>query len=530
MAVFLKFLYLLTALLQSAHFVATTQVRAELFSPSADACASLQTTLRLENTTVLLAQHITSGSTISTPGSCQSSAPVSSNVCRVLAVTNTTSSSAVHWEMWLPDQWFGRFLAVGNGGLGGCIDYSNIDYGSSLHFATIGTDNGHDGNSGSVFLNHPEVINDFAFRAIHVSAVLGKQLAQFYYKSKTQKSYYLGCSTGGRQGVQSALRFPDDFDGIVGGAPATDWNHLMGWSGMLSHDVGQPNGPPAESIPTNLWPVITAEIMRQCDGLDGVLDQTITEPDECIFRPESLLCSTSNPPSPANSSTCLTPTQVQTLKNVYSPLFGDEGQLLYPRYDPGAEADGNFVFLLGPSFFPFTNDWLRFTIFNDSTHNFQNFSRADIEFSDTINPGGISTWNGDLSLFRNRGGKFITYHGRRDQLIASGNSKRMYDLISDTMQLPTLDSFYRLFLVPGMNHCFGGPGASAFGQAGIASNAVNDTRHNVLLAMVDWVEKGRAPDTIIGTTIGPASNATHRVHCRYPMKSVLVGREFLCQA
>ncbi|KIJ56014.1 hypothetical protein M422DRAFT_219295 [Sphaerobolus stellatus SS14] len=489
---------------------------------SSDRCLSLKDTLHLENTTILTVQRIAAGTNITTPGSCQSSAPVSANACRVLAVTNTTLQSAVHWEIWLPDQWFGRFLAVGNGGLGGCIDYSNVDYGSTLHFATIGSDNGHDGNSGVVFLNHPEVINDFAFRAIHVEAVLGKQVVQSYYKSEPNKSYYLGCSTGGRQGIQSALLFPDDFDGIVAGSPATDFNHLIGWSGILSRDVGAPHANNSPSfIPPALWSVVSAEVFRQCDLLDGVQDGIITEPDECIFRPEILVCSSST------QQNCLTPAQVQTLKNIFQPLFGTSGELLYPRYDPGAEADGNFAALLGGSFFTFTSDWYRFAIFNDSNHSFDNYSLNDINFADSVNPGGIATWNGDLSAFEKRGGKLITYHGRSDQLIASGNSKRMYDLISATLSKPTLDDFYRLFLVPGMTHCFGGSGASAIGQAGIVSNAINDTSHNVLLALVDWVEQERAPDIIIGTTIG--ANATHRTHCRYPQKSVFNGKGFVCE-
>ena len=120
------------------------------------------------------------------------------------------------------------------------IDYSNLDYGSGLHFAAVGSDNGHDGNSGIVFLNHPEVINDFAFRAVHVEAVIGKQIVEKYYGKAQHKSYYLGCSTGGRQGTQEALKFPDDFDGIIGGSPATDFNHLQGWSGLLGTFVGAP--------------------------------------------------------------------------------------------------------------------------------------------------------------------------------------------------------------------------------------------------------------------------------------------------
>ncbi|KIJ49733.1 hypothetical protein M422DRAFT_74475 [Sphaerobolus stellatus SS14] len=486
-----------------------------------DRCLALQKSLALENTTILEVQYLLAGTNISTPGTCQSTAPVSTDLCRLYAVTNTTTQSVIHFEMWLPDEWYGRFLGLGNGGLGGCIDYIDLDYGTSLHFATIGSDNGHDGDNGVAFLNQPEVINDFAWRALHVEAVIGKQIVQTYYNTKPQKSYYLGCSTGGRQGIQSAARFPDDFDGIVAGAPAIDFNHLEGWSAMLSRYVGAPDASSSPNfISSDLWSVISTEILRQCDDLDGVEDGIITEPDQCDFRPESLLCSSKT------AKLCLTAAQVQTLRQVYQPLFGTKGQLIYPRFDPGAEANGGFAAIMSGEFFEYAVDWTRFAIYNDSNRSLDNYSIVDIEFSDALNPGGIAIWDGDFSTFKSRGGKLITYHGRRDELIASGVSKRLYDNIATTLSTSTLDDFYRLFLIPGMGHCVGGPGAWAFGQEGTYSQAKNDSSHNMLLAVVEWVEEGRTPDNIVGTNF--ESNTT-RIHCRYPQRSLWDGKSFICK-
>ncbi|KAJ7436085.1 tannase and feruloyl esterase [Mycena galericulata] len=485
-------------------------------------CLALQHSLHLENTTILNVTYILAATNVSTPGVCQSTAPVTAApLCRVQFVIQTTSSSAVHAEAWLPDIWFGRFLGLGNGGLGGCIDYANLDYGTSLHFAAVGSDNGHDGTTGSQFLNHPEVINDFAFRAVHVEAVVGKQIVQTYYGAAVAKSYYLGCSTGGRQGTQAALRFPEDFDGIVAGSPATDFNHLTIWQGILSHYVGAPISAAAPSpkfLSPDAWAIVSAEILRQCDALDGVVDGVITEPDQCDFRPESIQCIEST------STNCLTATQVETVKNVFTPLFGLQGELVYPRYSPGAEADPNQSQIFGGAFFSITEDWGQFAILNVTEHNFSNFGLKAVAFWDSINPGGIATFDGDLSAFRNRGGKFLTYHGRRDPLISSTNSKRVYDLISHTLSLPLLDDFYRLFLIPGMGHCSGGLGPTSFGQSQ-GLNLVNDSSHNILLAMVDWVEGGIGPATIIGSD---AANAT-RTHCRYPMRSVFNGTVFVCE-
>ncbi|KAJ6534273.1 Tannase/feruloyl esterase [Mycena capillaripes] len=468
-------------------------------SDSQSNCLSLTASLHLENTTILNTTYIAAPTNITTPGICQSTATVTSApLCRVQFVINTTSSSAVHAEAWLPDTWYGRFLEVGNGGLGGCIDYSALDYTTSLHFASVGTDNGHDGGGGAdpgdahQFLNHPEVINDFAFRAIHVGADIGKQIVQAYYARAATKSYFLGCSTGGRQATQSALKFPDDFD-----EASPKW------------------------IPADLWELVSKEILRQCDTLDGVVDGIIADPDACEFRPEALQCTS------GETVNCLTPIQVEALHNLYSPLYGLEGQLLYPRFPPGAEADPGAA-ARTPGMIAFVSNWFRFAVLNVTEHDFSNFSLADIELMDEINPGGIATFNGDLSAFRNRGGKFIIYHGSRDPLLSVTNSKRVYDLIAHTLSLPLLDDFYRFFLIPGMGHCGNGLGANAFGQGilgfGVDGIAVNASSHNILLALVDWVEGGVAPETIIGT----AADGSVRTHCRYPERSVWDGTVWIC--
>ncbi|KAK7019091.1 tannase and feruloyl esterase-domain-containing protein [Favolaschia claudopus] len=302
-------------------------------SPHA-ACLSLKSRLQLENTTVIDVSYVPGGSRVATLGTCDPIAHVSAPICRVQFFTNTSNTSVVHAEAWLPDQWYGRFLAQGNGGLGGCIFYDHLDYGSSMHFATVASNNGHDGYSGTPFLNHPEVINDFAYRAIHVEAVIGKQIVEAYYGRPHAKSYYLGCSTGGRQGTQAALKYPDDFDGILAGAPATDFNHLIHWSYMLGQHIGAPHPESSPAfIPSELWRVVAAEVMRQCDAIDGVRDGIVTEPDLCDFRPETLLCGR------ASRSRCLTEPQVEALRRIYSPLYGDNSEVIYPRYDPGAESE-----------------------------------------------------------------------------------------------------------------------------------------------------------------------------------------------
>ncbi|KAJ7857303.1 tannase and feruloyl esterase [Mycena olivaceomarginata] len=489
------------------------------------ACLALKSSLNVENTTIMDVSYVPAGSKVATFGTCDAdgSADVSESLCRVQFFTNTSTTSVVHGEAWLPDEWYGRFLGLGNQGLGGCIDYGGLDYASSLHFATVASDNGHDGMGGEAFLGNPEVVNDFAFRAIHVEAVVGKQIVEAYYGRPHSKSYYMGCSTGGRQGTQAALKFPADFDGILAGAPATDFNHLVHWTNMITQYIGAPacDSSPA-FIPQELWKTVEAEVLRQCDGIDGVLNGYLTEPDGCDFRPEAILCHPDAPLDP-----CLTLPQVEALRKIYSPLYGPGSQLLYPRYDPGTTYMPDDLF--SGNIPQRSKDWLHYAILNDTEFDFSEYGHEHAVLMDEINPGGVAAFDGDLSAFRNRGGKFFAYHGRSDQVIPSGNSKRLYNLISRTLDMPSLDEFYRLFLVRGMAHCALGPGAFCFGQFERGTNVVNASSHNILLALVDWVEGGAAaaPDTITGTAVDGAT----RVHCRYPQRSVWDAAEgtFRCE-
>ncbi|KLO15212.1 tannase and feruloyl esterase [Schizopora paradoxa] len=491
-------------------------------------CSALQGLALTQDLTILNSTYYGEGLTgapIQVVPSCQTPAfnlgagDVTSPLCRVRFKIDTSETSVVNAEIWLPDNWNGRFLAVGNGGLGGCVDYRSLDYGSALGFATVGSNNGHDGGSGEAFFNSPEVVNDFAHRAIHVQTLAGKQIAQAYYGQSHEKSYYLGCSTGGRQGFMSAMRYPEDFDGIVAGSPAVNFNRLTGSGAMLARYVGAPNaigdGNPS-FIPKETWKFVSQEILRQCDELDGLKDGIITEPDLCDFQPERLLCNDAE----RVSEECLSVPQVEALKKIYSPLRDSNGNVLFSRYDPGSEG-ALFAFsnLFAGEMFPIASDWYKYVVYNNSDYDFRNFGVKDVEFGAEMDPGGIATFTGDMSAFKARGGKLLTYHGRSDELIPSGNSKALYDLVSRSLDLPSLDSFYRLFLVPGLDHCFWGKGATNFNQHDLTRGPEatrNLSSHNVLLALVDWVEKDDAPDVIVGTSMA----GEERKHCRYPWRSV----------
>ena len=286
------------------------------------------------------------------------------NICRVSGTVTTSPSSSVKFEMWLPDTWYGRVLTAGNAALGGCkllsfvlrlrfilvdheisllipgVIYPSLDHGSSLNFATIGTNNGHDGlfNAAPFLLpSQIESVTDFSHRAVHVAAKIGKQIASSYYGAEPHHSYYNGCSAGGRQGISVASRYPEDFDGIVAGSPAIGWGNFIGAPGILASYVAANT---SSEIPLPLWnTTITQEVLKQCDDLDGKVDGIIADPSLCSWNPDALLCGPK-----ANGSSCLTQDQVDGLKKFYRPIVGTSGDILVSAYEPGAEGDTTLPF------------------------------------------------------------------------------------------------------------------------------------------------------------------------------------------
>jgi len=219
------------------------------------------------------------------------------------------------------------------------IDYSHLDQGSFLHFATIGTNNGHDGLlDPNPFLlpDRIESVTDFSYRSVHVAVGIGKQIASSYYGVAPHRSYYNGCSAGGREGISVASRYPEDFDGIAVGAPALDWSHFLGAYGILAPYIAANT---SREIPMSLWQnTITPAILSQCDGLDGKMDGIISDPSLCQWNPETVLCRPGG-----NGTSCLTRDQVDGLRKFYQPVRGANGTIIFPTFERGAEADLTFV-------------------------------------------------------------------------------------------------------------------------------------------------------------------------------------------
>lgn len=481
-------------------------------------CANLVDGLTLPNTTVWFSETVAANTNISFPDNdptCgRPGMPVSVDLCRVAMQVATSSSPPgnISLEAWLPLEWNGRYLSTGNGGLSGCIQYEDIAYGVSQGFATVGANNGHNGTSGEPLYKNPSVLEDFAYRSVHLGTVLGKQVTEAFYGKEHSKSYYLGCSTGGRQGFKEAQDFPGDFDGIVAGAPAFAFNNLISWCGSFYVISGPPGSP--TFVDKEQLALVLKDVLAQCDSLDGLVDGIIEDPDLCQYRPEALLCG-------ANETTnCLTGIQAQSVRAVFSDLHGKDGAIVGPRLQPG----GDPSLLMSGSPVPYVQDWFRYVVHNDSSWDPATIGPEDYAAAAQLNPFNIQTWEGDLSGARDHGTKILHYHGLQDYIISSDISARYYNHVARTMGLTSaeLDDFYRYFRVSGMNHCQGGPGATRIGNR-LDAVAGYEPEKNVLWAIVKWVEEGVGPEYIQGTGVNEANVTFSRRHCKYPLRGKYSG-------
>ncbi|RVX74735.1 hypothetical protein B0A52_01012 [Exophiala mesophila] len=500
-------------------------------------CASFGRSLDLPNVSVDIAEFVPNGTNLTFPYNNVTCGPpytiiYGGDICRLAMTVNTSDSSRITLEAWLPPtaQWNGRFLSTGNGGISGCIQYGDIAYANSFGFAAVGANNGHNGTGGTAFAESSGVVEDFAWRSVYTGAVLGKNITSSFYGEDPTYSYYLGCSTGGRQGMKMAQNYPDTFDGIVAGAPAFDFNGLQSWSQYLTQVAGYDNTS-SSFVTVGHWALVAQSVLSQCDALDGAEDGILEDPDLCYPTFTSLLCS----PNATNTSTCLNSGQLERVNAILSPFYGLNGTLVYPRMQPGAELAAYPILYAGNPF-PYATDWMRYVVYNDSTFDPKTTTLEDVAYAEKLDPFGISTWSGNLSEFSARGSKLLTYHGLVDPLISSDNSARYYTHLATTMGLPpsSLDEFYRYFRISGMGHCGGGIGAADIGQG--FNPRPQSAEDNVLLAVMNWVENGTAPEFIRGYSLPPPPAGVPgppgpppgtpiftRKHCKYPARNVYLG-------
>lgn len=417
--------------------------------------------------------------------------------CRVVAVAKPTSDSNIKIEIWLPlAKWNGKFFGTGNGGFAGSIGYLGLAGAVLSGFATGGTDTGHTGGAGDSAwaLGHPEKVIDFGYRGVHTMTDFSKKVVQAFYASAPRESYFSACSDGGREALMEAQRFPADYDGILAGAPAYNWTSLISRGADLSRKL---ISSPESYIPASKLPAISQAVLAACHKQEP--GAFLADPRSCQFSPDTLLC------KGAESDACLTPAQADSLRFLYAGSHFRDGKLEYPGMLPGAElGDGGWsLWITGK--FPGTSadaglsqGYFRNFVYADPTWSLRGFDLdRDLKAGVEKTGDALNAVDPDLSAFKARGGKLIIYHGWNDPAIPAIGTIDYYDSVEKKLGGAETSSFVRLFLVPGMQHCAGGPGPADFGQWGPSANpALNNPAHNMTLALEEWVEKGTAPDQV----------------------------------
>ncbi|HEV2116622.1 MAG TPA: tannase/feruloyl esterase family alpha/beta hydrolase [Terriglobales bacterium] len=419
--------------------------------------------------------------------------------CRVTAVARPSADSDIKIEVWLPASgWNGKFQGQGNGGFAGEINYRLMAIAVGDGYATAGTDTGHaaSGTDAKWALGHREKIIDFGYRAIHEMTQVGQAVTQAFYGERPQHSYFASCSNGGRQALMEAQRFPADYDGVMAGAPANFWSHLLA-SALFG--VQATTLDPASYIPANKLPAIAAAVNSACDAKDGVADGILNDPRQCHFDPASLVCQN------GDSDKCLTGAQAESLKKLYQGAHDSQGREIYPGLLPGAElGDGGWkAWITGEEpgkslMFAFGSGYFSNMVYGNPRWDYKkaNFDQA-VKAADRKTASILNATDANLKRFQARGGKLILYHGWNDPAISPLNSINYYQQVVHTMGQQPADSFLRLYMVPGMQHCFQGPGTDSFGEPG--TTVPKDPEHNMQLALEQWVEKGVAPGMIVAT-------------------------------
>ena len=398
--------------------------------------------------------------------------------CRVQLTLTPSADSDIKSEVWLPlEEWNGKYVGVGNGIWAGSISYTEMGANVARNYATAATDTGHVGNGMSAdwAIGHPEKLVDFGHRAVHVTTVAAKAVVKEFYGKAPELSIWNSCSTGGRQGLMAAHRYPEDFDAISSMAPANPMTDLMTqtmWQGYQPQRFGVAIGPAELAL-------VHGAVMNQCDALDGLQDGVIGRPMQCTFDPVELLC------APGQEEGCLSAGQVGAVGAFYDGTRANDGTWMLPGWPRGSEMQ-MIPLVMGAEPFPVAMSYFRDLVFQGQggwdwkTMDYRSYTDLAREYGSDI----LNAPHDGLSEFFSRGGKLLLSHGWNDGLIPATNTLRYYHGLYNALPLEQAQQQTRLFMAPGMEHCSGGEGPSEFDTLG---------------AVDAWATTGIAPDRIIAT-------------------------------
>ena len=486
-------------------------------SAAAQTCEKLAE-LKLANTTITTAQSVAPGAFTPPAGS---AAPFKElpAFCRVTGTIKPTADSDIKFEGWMPGSgWNGKFQGIGNGGFAGSISYGGMGSAIARGYAAASTDTGHPVPDGSWALGHPEKIIDYGHRAIHEMTEKAKSIISAHYGSGPKHSYFASCSNGGRQALMEAQRYPNDYDGLIAGAPANYFTHILtGFAFNLQATLVDP----ASYIPATRLKAIEAAALASCDSRDGVTDGVIDDPTKCNFDPSVLLC------KGAEADQCLTEKQVTALKQIYAGPRSSKGEQIIPGFLPGGETGpGGWTSWItgtaparGAAQLFFSTQTFANMVYNNPAWDFKTFNlERDGKLADEKLASSLNATDPNLKAFKSRGGKLIIFHGWSDAALPPVNTINYFQSVVSKMGQRDAGSFIRLFMVPGMQHCAGGPGPRGFGAT--VTNTQSDAQQDMTVALERWVEEGIAPDQIIAakrTSTDPKIPAVRtRPLCPYP--------------
>lgn len=439
--------------------------------------------------------------------------------CRVKGI----AAASIGFEVWLPVRgWNGRILSVGSAGFGGDQPLNALAEGLRKGYAVTSNDTGHQGADPS-WMKDPGKVRLWGHTATHLVTAPAKAVVAAYYGAPARRAYFEGCSTGGAQAMEEAQFYPDDYDGVVAGAPGMSYAHLM-----MSFLWGlKATEPPGAFIPPEKLQVLHAAVLAACDGNDGLKDGLISDPEACRFDLASITCK----PTDAAAAPCLTAAQARTARLIYSgPRNSRTGAAIYPGFAYGSEADASagkplaygWAAIQGPLAQLFAIPLLQTMVYRDQAWDWRAFDwDRDVAEVDHRVGADITALSPDLERFRAHGGKLLIYQGWGDQF--NGQTlpieyRRQVIGALAAKDRPAraeqaVDEFLRVFMAPGMAHCLGGPGFSNF---------------DALAAVQAWVETGDAPDQILASRSpaagpAPAAGDSARPICAYPKAARYVG-------
>jgi len=408
--------------------------------------------------------------------------------CRIEATAHPVPDSEISFEVWIPPTaiWNGRFQGVGNGGYSGALAYGAMATALRKGFATASHDTGHAGDDMRFGQGHPEKVIDYAYRAVHVMTENAKLLVRVQTGRFPARSYFVGCSAGGHQALSEAQRYPEDYDGIIAGAPANNrirqtFGFMDSWSTL--HADGVP------VLPVSKLALITKAAVAACDAADGLKDGIIDDPRRCKFDPGVLLCKGEDAPG------CLTAPQVEAVRKIYEGSKDPKtGKRIFAGLTRGSEDLGGGqnwgIYHIAPKEPPRVA-LFRYFLFHDPHWDVRTLEPdRDLEYANQ-KLGFMNAIETNLTPFEKRGGKLLLYTGWGDSVVAPEDTVAYYEGVTKAMGGPERTrKFARLFMVPAMGHCGGGPGPNQFYAMG---------------ALEPWVELGKAPEKIIAVHSTPAT-------------------------